>query len=186
MELLHCTAALPGGSGQCNPCNALPCRLGAVGFATPAIHCLTTRGQWAMQLLSRTASLPRGIGQWNSCNTLPACLPAVEEEEEEEERLPRSHGQWALESSPVGPAQTSQGSPPFYLRKSKTDLAAHLVTLFLGGHPGLSAGERQRYGPICLQVPVTDHLKVLDAPHSASQNSPSLEGVGPPGASPPT
>ena len=29
------------------------------------------------------------------------------EEAEEEERLPRSHGQWALESSPGGPAHTS-------------------------------------------------------------------------------
>ena len=35
----------------------------------------------------------------------------VDLEEEEEERLPRSHGRWALASSPGGPAQTSQGSP---------------------------------------------------------------------------
>ena len=41
-----------------------------------------------------------------------------EEEEEEEERVSRSHGR----SSPGGPTQTSQGSPPSYLRKSKTDL----------------------------------------------------------------
>ena len=62
VELLQCTAALPGGSGQCNSCNALPHCLGAVDSATPAMHCLTAWGQWA-----------------------------VEEEEEEEERLPRSH-----------------------------------------------------------------------------------------------
>ena len=43
-----------------------------------------------------------------------------EEEEEEEERLPRSHGRWALASSPGGPAQTSHGSPPSYLRKSNS------------------------------------------------------------------
>ena len=110
----------------------------------------------------------------------------VGEEEEEEERLPRSHGRWALASSPGGPAQTSQGSPPSYLRKSKMDLAAHLRTLFPAGRPGLSVGERQRYGPICLQVPVTNRLKVLDPPESASQNRPAREGVGLPGASPPT
>ena len=72
VELLQCTAPLPGGSGQCNSCNARPHRLGAVGSATPATHCLTAWGQWAVQLLQCTASLPG-------------------EEEEEEERLPRSH-----------------------------------------------------------------------------------------------
>ena len=33
VELLQCTASLPGGSGQCNLCNALP-------------HCLGAGGQW--------------------------------------------------------------------------------------------------------------------------------------------
>ena len=45
VELLQCTASLPGGSGQCNSCNALPRRLGAVGSGTPAMHCLTALGQ---------------------------------------------------------------------------------------------------------------------------------------------
>ena len=97
VELLQCTASLPGGSGQCNSCNALPhcpwgsghcnsCNalphcLGAVGIATPAMHCLTAlgqwavgsgtpamhcltgRGQWTVQLLQCTASLPWGSGQ---------------------------------------------------------------------------------------------------------------------------
>ena len=58
VQLLQCTAALPGGSGQCDSCNALPHCLGAVDSATPAMHCRTAWG---------------------------------EEEEEEEERLPRSH-----------------------------------------------------------------------------------------------
>ena len=62
-------------------------------------------GQWAVDLLQYTASLPGGSGQWASRNTLPHCLWAVgsgppamhrltawgQEEEEEEERLPRSH-----------------------------------------------------------------------------------------------
>ena len=73
VELLQCTASLPGGSGQCNSCNAPPHRpggsgrcnscnalpqcLGAVGSAAPAIHCGTAWGQWAAQLLQRTAAL---------------------------------------------------------------------------------------------------------------------------------
>ena len=50
-----------------------PSALGAVGSGTPAIHCLTAWGQWAVELLQRTASLPWGSGQWNSCHTLPHC-----------------------------------------------------------------------------------------------------------------
>ena len=89
VELLQCTASLPGGSGQRNSCNALPhclgalgsatsaihCRtaLGAVGSATPAMHCLSALGQWAAELLQRTASLPGSSGQCNSCNALPHC-----------------------------------------------------------------------------------------------------------------
>ena len=41
VQLLQYTAALPWGSGQCNSCNALPRCPGAVGSATPAMHCLT-------------------------------------------------------------------------------------------------------------------------------------------------
>ena len=107
--LLQCTASLPGGSGQWNSCNALPlcpggsgqwnscytlphC-LGAVGSGTPATHCLTALGQWAVQILQYTAALPwgqwavellqctapllGGSGQRNSCNTVPHCLAAV-------------------------------------------------------------------------------------------------------------
>ena len=81
MDPLQCTASLLGGSGQCNCCNALPhyaravgsgtlamrgpnclC-LGAADSATPAMHCLTALGQWAVQLLQYTAALPRGSGQ---------------------------------------------------------------------------------------------------------------------------
>ena len=61
VELLQCTAALPGGSGQWTSCNALPHYLGAVGSGPPAIDCLTA---W-------------GSGQCNSCNALPHCLGAV-------------------------------------------------------------------------------------------------------------
>ena len=103
MELLQHTATLPGGSGQCNSCNALPPCLGTVGrgtpgtrgptswgdgescpggrrrlkSGTPAMHCLTAQGQWAVKLLQCTASLPGGSGQWNSCYALPHCLGAV-------------------------------------------------------------------------------------------------------------
>ena len=77
MELLQCTASLPGDSRQCNSCNALPHCLGAVGSATPAMHCPTAWGQWAVQLLQCTASVPWGSRQWNSCNALPQCPGAV-------------------------------------------------------------------------------------------------------------
>ena len=93
MQLLQCTASLPGGSGQCNSRNAVPHRLWAVGSATPAMHCLTgwgqcaaqllqcsaslPWGQWAVELLQCTASLPLGSRQCNSCNALPHCPGAV-------------------------------------------------------------------------------------------------------------
>ena len=77
MGLLQRTAALPGGSGQWNSCNTPPHCLGAVGGATPAMHCLTAWGQGAVELLQLIASLPGGSGQWNSCNTLPHCLRGV-------------------------------------------------------------------------------------------------------------
>ena len=57
-----------------NFCNARPHCLGAVGSATPAMHCLTAWGQWAVERLSCTTTLPGGSGQWNSCNALPHCL----------------------------------------------------------------------------------------------------------------
>ena len=48
--------------------------LGAVSSATPAMHCLTARGRWAVQLLQYTAALLGGSGQRNSCNALPHWL----------------------------------------------------------------------------------------------------------------
>ena len=76
VQFLQCTAPLPGGSGQCNSCNALPhclgavdsvscalrclTALGAVGSATFAMHCPTAGGQWAVEPLQCTASLPWG------------------------------------------------------------------------------------------------------------------------------
>ena len=77
VQLLQCTASLPGGSGQCNSWNALPHCLGAVGGGTPAICGRTAWGQWAVQLLQDSARLPGGSGQWTSCNTLPHCPGAV-------------------------------------------------------------------------------------------------------------
>ena len=81
MDLLQYTASLLGGSGQCNSCNTLPHCLGAVGSATPAIHCLTALG---------------GSGQWNSCNTLPHCLGAVGSGPHAIHRL-TAWGQWAVD-----------------------------------------------------------------------------------------
>ena len=80
MQLLQCTASPPKGGGQWNSCNALPHRLGAVGNATPAIHCLIAREQWVVELLFNTASLPWGSGLWSSrsyCNAVLLCLGIV-------------------------------------------------------------------------------------------------------------
>ena len=103
VQLLQCTATLPGGSGQCNSCNAwahqlggrlvlsrrrsLPTRryscnamqqcLGPVGGATPGMQCLAAWGQWAVEHLQCTASLLGGGGSCNSYNALPHCLGAV-------------------------------------------------------------------------------------------------------------
>ena len=41
VELLLRTAALSGGSGECNSCFSLPLCLGAVGWANPVMPCLT-------------------------------------------------------------------------------------------------------------------------------------------------
>ena len=112
VELLQCTASLPGGSGQCNSCNALPHCLGAVGTGTPAMHC-TALGQWALELLqytatlpggsgqcsscnALTASVPRGSGQRNSCNALPHCLGAVDTVTPAVHRL-TAREQWAVQ-----------------------------------------------------------------------------------------
>ena len=97
MQPLQYTASLPWGSGQCNSCNALPHCLGAVDTATPAMHCPTALGQWAVELLQSTASLPGGSGQCNSCNALPHCLGAAGMK-----RYPEPHGQvTAYNRSPV-------------------------------------------------------------------------------------
>ena len=106
LELLQFTASLPGGTGQLNPNTTLPHRLGAAGSGTPAMHCCTALGrwavellqctaapplgQWAVQLLRQSVSLPggqwavtriapppEGSGQQDSCDTLPHCLGAV-------------------------------------------------------------------------------------------------------------
>ena len=61
MELLQCTATLPGDRGQWNSYNALPQRRRATG----------------VEMRQCTATLPVGSGQWNSCNALPHCLGTV-------------------------------------------------------------------------------------------------------------
>ena len=61
VELLLCTASMPGGSGQWNSLCALPHWVGALGSGSCAVHCLAAEGQWAMELW-HTASVPGG--QW--------------------------------------------------------------------------------------------------------------------------
>ena len=55
VDLLQCTASLSGAVGSASP--AIHCRTarGAVGSATPAMHCLAAWGQWALQLLQCSA-----------------------------------------------------------------------------------------------------------------------------------
>ena len=99
MELLSYAATWLRGGGQCNPCNTLPHRLGAVGSGTPAklcgpprrgdgqscpggggclkggtlaMQCHTASGQRAVQLLQCTATMPGAVGSGNpvrSCHT---------------------------------------------------------------------------------------------------------------------
>ena len=118
MQLVQCTASLPGGSGQRNSCNTQPHCLGAVGRATPAMYCLNAQGQWAVGLLQCTASLPGGSGQCNSCNALPHCLGAVGSAKAQVARpghtslagrgvLPR---RWSVR--PEGPTRAPQSSRP--------------------------------------------------------------------------
>ena len=112
VQLLRRTAPLPRGSGQCNSCNTLPHRLeavrqrnscnalphslGAVGSGTPAMHCLTTWGQWRVQPLQCTAPLPGGSGQCNSCDTLPHYLGAVDSATPAT-HCPTAWGQWTVQ-----------------------------------------------------------------------------------------
>ena len=62
VQLLQCTASLPGGSGPCSCCYALPNCLGAVGRGNPAMHCHTAWGH---------------SGQWNSYNAPPHPMGAL-------------------------------------------------------------------------------------------------------------
>ena len=96
MELLSCTATLPGGSGQRNSCNALPHCFWAVGIGAPALHRHTFWRQWAGELLQRTASLHGGSGQWNSCHAPPHYLGAVGSGKPAVHCL-TAWGQWAVQ-----------------------------------------------------------------------------------------
>ena len=76
-EAVYCRSStpLPGGTGLWTSCNTLPHCLGAVGSGTPAIHCPTAWGQWAVDLLQYTASLPRGSGQGSVLQEFHCPLP---------------------------------------------------------------------------------------------------------------
>ena len=95
-QLVQCTATLPGRSGQCNLCNALPHCPVATGSGTSAMHCVTAWGHWAVELLQSFASMPGGSGQCNSCNALPQCLRAAGSETPAMQCL-TTWGQWAVE-----------------------------------------------------------------------------------------
>ena len=60
VQLLQCTASLPWGGGNRNPCNILPHSLWAVGNGTRAMHCHSAWRKWAVELLPCTASPPGG------------------------------------------------------------------------------------------------------------------------------
>ena len=99
-------------SSSSSSCNAPPHCLGAVGGATPAMHCLTALeavdnatlamhrptawGQWAVEFLQCTAPLPGSSGQCNSRNALPHCLGAVGSATRAMHRL-TAWGQWAVQ-----------------------------------------------------------------------------------------
>ena len=80
VQLVQCTASVPGGSGQCNSCNALPHCVLAVRRGTPAMRAppqLGGRGGLPRRRsLHCIASLSVGSGQWGSCNAMPHCLGA--------------------------------------------------------------------------------------------------------------
>ena len=71
MQFLQYNASLPRGSGPCNLCNALPHCPGEVGSGTPAMHCLTSLRQWAVEVEQYTSSLPGAAG---SATTAVHCL----------------------------------------------------------------------------------------------------------------
>ena len=104
VQLLQCTASLPGGGGQCGPASwgdGESCPRGgrSVWSGTRSMHCLTPRGQWAVEILQcagpaaggARGSCPEGScclksgtpamhchsawgsAQCNSCNTVPHC-----------------------------------------------------------------------------------------------------------------
>ena len=58
--VLQCTASLLGGSRHWHSCTALPHCLGTMGSGTSAMHRHIARRQWAMQHLQCTAALPGG------------------------------------------------------------------------------------------------------------------------------
>ena len=79
MELVQCTASLPGGSGQCNfmqytaappggtgqwnSSDALSNCLGVVVSAIPVMYYHVASGHWALELLPCTVSLLGGSGR---------------------------------------------------------------------------------------------------------------------------
>ena len=67
MELLWYTATLPWSTVEWKSCGTLSHRLDAVGGRTPAVHCHTTWGKWAVELLRHIAALRGCRGRWISC-----------------------------------------------------------------------------------------------------------------------
>ena len=176
VQLLQCIISLPGGSGERKFCNATPHCLRALVSAIATMHCLTAQGKWAVLFLQYTASLPVGSGQWNSCKTLPHCLGAVgsgrrRRRRRSAYRSPMDDGPWCR--------------PPGIPRRPATGVLRLTSARARRISPQTSDALPSRHGPICPQIPVTNRLKVLDPPQSASQNRPAREGVGLPGASPP-
>ena len=124
VELLHCIATVPEGSGQWNSCNALPHFLGqwnscnalphrpkavgsgtlamhchtawgAMGSATVAMHCPTAEGAVGSGTLAMH-SAPEGSGQCNSSNAVPHC-PGAGGRATPVMHYHSACGQWAVE-----------------------------------------------------------------------------------------
>ena len=114
VQLMSSIATRHRGSGQCNSCNALPYCFGAVGTATPAMHCLTAWGKWVVEFLQRSASLPSDDGQWAVERLLcSATLPRGNEQQllQCTASLLVGNGQWSSWfASPHSPGAVGDGT----------------------------------------------------------------------------
>ena len=177
------TAHYPRAVWRCIAAAPIPTAPGQRTSALRELHCPLPQSSEAVHHRTSTTYYPRAVWQCIAAVPLPTAPrqgggaqqelhcpppPVSEEEEEEEERLPPSHGRWAFASSPGGPTHTSQGRTPSYLRKSKTDLAAHLRTLFPAG----SGSQRCRTATLRSNLPPGPCHRPSESPASSGVSVP--------------